>query len=59
MEHALAVTAKIKASSGSFAILEATTCGCCVWSNSHCTPRSFRGTRVWLELKMQKCNRCL
>jgi len=30
MEHALAITAKTKASSGSFAMLEATTYRCCV-----------------------------
>jgi len=30
MEHALAITTETKASSGSFAMLEATTCRCCV-----------------------------
>ena len=41
MEHVLAVTTKTKASSGSFAILEATMCRCCVWINSRYTSGSF------------------
>ena len=45
MEHASAVTTETKASSGSFAMLEATTCRCCVRINSHCTSGSFRSTK--------------
>jgi len=49
-----------KASSGSFAMLEATTCRCCVRINSRYTSVSFHSTNiVWLVLKVQKSNRCL
>jgi len=45
MERASAVTTETKASSGSFAILEATTCRCCVRINSRYTSGSFRSTK--------------
>jgi len=45
MEHALAVAAETKASSRSFAMLEATTSRCCVRINSRCTTGSFRSTK--------------
>jgi len=45
MEHALAITTETKASSGSFAMLEATTCRCCVQINSRYTSGSFRSTK--------------
>ena len=45
MERASAVTTETKASSGSFAMLEATTCRCCVRINSRCTSGSFRSTK--------------
>ena len=45
MEHASAVTTETKASSGSFAMLEATMCRCCVRINSHCTLGSFGSTK--------------
>ena len=48
MEHAWAVAAETKASSGSFAMLEATTCRCCVRINSRCTSRSVTVRKVWL-----------
>ena len=51
MEHASAVTAATKASSGSFAMLEAyypdhaTKCRCCVRINSPCSSASFRSMK--------------
>jgi len=45
MEHASTVSAETKASSGSFAMLEATTCRCRVRINSHYTPGSFRSMK--------------
>jgi len=44
MKRASAVAAETKASSGSFAMLEAATCRCCVRINSRCTSGSFRST---------------
>jgi len=44
-ERASAVTTETKASSGSFAMLESTTCRCCVRINSRCTSGSFRSTK--------------
>jgi len=43
--RASAVTTETKASSGSFAMLEATTCRYCVWINSRYTSGSFRSTK--------------
>jgi len=45
MERASAVTTETKASMGSFAMLEATTCRCCVRINSRYTSRSFRSKK--------------
>ena len=45
VEHASAVTTETKASSGSFAMLEATTCRCCVRINSRYTSGSFCSTK--------------
>jgi len=45
MEHASAVATERKASSGSFAMLEATTSRCCVRINSRCTSGSFRSRK--------------
>jgi len=45
MERALAVAIETKVSSGSFAMLEATTCRCCVRINSRCTSGSFRSRK--------------
>ena len=44
-KHASVVTTKTKASSESFAMLESTTCRCCVRINSHCTSGSFSSTK--------------
>jgi len=44
MEHVSAVAAETKAL-GSFAMLEATMCKCCVRINSHCTSGSFHSTK--------------
>jgi len=57
MENASAVAAETKASSGSFAMLEATTCSCCIRKNSRCTSEVFAAGKVWLEVKVQKSNR--
>jgi len=60
MEHASAVAAITKASSGSFAMLKATACRCCVRINSCCTSGSFRSTKpLTVTWKVQKSNRCL
>jgi len=55
MEHVSSVVAKTKASSESFAMLEAycldrtTMCRCCVWINSSCTSKEvFVAWKVWL-----------
>jgi len=45
MAHASAVAAETETSSGSFAMLEATACRCCVRINSRCTSGSFRSTK--------------
>jgi len=45
MERASAVTTETKASSGSSAMLEPTTCRCCVRINPRCTSGSFRSTK--------------
>ena len=45
MERASAVTTETKASSGSFAMLESTTCRCRVRRNSRCTSGNFRSTK--------------
>ena len=51
MERASVATTKTKASSGSFAMLEATTCRCCVRINSRCTSGSFRSTKTLVGTK--------
>jgi len=56
MEHASAVAAKTKASSGSIPMLEATTCRCCVRINSHYTSESFRSANSLAGTKVQKSN---
>jgi len=45
INRALAVTTETKASSGSFAMLEATTRRCCVRINSRYTSGGFRSTK--------------
>jgi len=45
MDHASVIAAETKASSGSFAMLEAASCRCCVRTNSHCTSGSFHNTK--------------
>jgi len=45
MEHASAVAAETKPSSGSFAMLEVTRSRCRVRINSRCTSGSFRSTK--------------
>jgi len=45
MERASAVTTETKASTGGFAMLEATMCRCCVRINSCYTSESFRSTK--------------
>jgi len=45
MEHESAVEAETKASLGSFAMLEANVCRCCVQINSRCTSGSFCSTK--------------
>jgi len=57
MERASAVTTETEASSGSFAMLEATTCRCCVRINSRYTFGSFRSMKSLT--KVQKSNWCL
>jgi len=57
-QHALAVAAKTKASSGSFTMLEATTCRCCVRINAILL-EVLAAWKVWLALKLQKSNWCL
>jgi len=58
MERALAIAAETKTSSGSFAMLEATTCKCCVQINSRCTSGSFHSTSLTVTY-VQKSTRCL
>ena len=57
MEHASAVAAKTKASSGSFTMLEATTCRCCVRINSRYTSRSFRSTKIFQTVILFETNK--
>jgi len=45
MEHASAVAAETNASTGGFAMLEATMSKCCVRINSRCTSGSFRSMK--------------
>ena len=59
MEHASAVAAETKASSGSFAMLEATTCRCCVRITPVILREVFAARNVLPVLKVQKSNRCL
>jgi len=53
MERVLAVTSETKHHWEVIAMLEATTCRCCVWINSRYTFRKF-----WQHEKFDWCLRC-
>jgi len=59
MERVSAVTTETKLHREVIAMLEATTCRCCVRINSRCTSGSFGSTKSLTGTQVQKSNRCL